>query len=300
MPSIVWTNPIIDAGGADPFMFHADGYYWLIATGKTEEGRHLPIWKSENLTEWEFVRGAVVNGGEGSWNQFNFWAPEILQYDNRYWLYYTAKNVRDDKNHSNRVGLAVSDRPEGPYEDNGVVISHSSLDGSPFLDEDGQLWLYYVTDHGSLRGNEPGKIWVDRLVEPGKAEDKPTRLIDRHGWQEGPVVFRQADGRYSLTFSLGGWTNDTYRVAQAVADRPDGPFTESEAIIMRSTEAVKGPGHHNFFTGPDNERWLVYHGWDADMTTRYPRIDRLTADDGGTLTSSAPTSTEQTHSWQAT
>ena len=297
MPNLTWTNPIIDAAGADPFILNAEGKYWLYATGKAKDGRHIPIWSSVDLVEWQYEAHAVANGGEGAWNQFNFWAPEVLHYDNRYWIYYSAKHTKDDKNHSNRLGVAVSDTPAGPFEDLGPLIDHAALDGSPFLDDDGQLWMYYVTEHGSSRGHAPGKIWVDKMLDPQTVADEAVCLIDQHNWQEGPVVFKQTDGRYRLTFSLGGWTGDTYRVAQAVADNPAGPFTESDALIMKTTDAVKGPGHHNFFTGPDGERWVIYHGWDPAMTTRYPRIDRLRYTDDGTVSSDAPTCTEQTHSW---
>ncbi len=294
MPDLTWSNPIIDASAADPFILKAKGRYWLYATGKKDGNRHIPIWSSDNLIDWQFERHAVE---EGSWNKFNFWAPEVLFYDSRYWIYYTAKTERDDKNHSNRLGLAVSDKPGGPFEDVGVIIDHAALDGSPFLDDDGQLWLYYVTEHGNTRGHAAGKIWVDKLIDPQNVADEAVCLIDEHEWQEGPVVFKQADGRYRLTYSLGAWTDDTYRVAQAVSDKPNGPFIESDVIIMKSTDEVKGPGHHNLFIGPDKERWIIYHGWDVAMTTRYPRIDRLYTAADGTLSSNAPTSTEQTHSW---
>ncbi len=297
MSSIRWTNPLINASGPDPFIYRAEGRYWMVTTGEAADGRYLPLWCSDDLVTWIFVRGAVARGAEGAWNRFNFWAPEVLIHEGRYWLYYTAKNVQDDKNHSNRVGLAVSDRPEGPFEDRGVLVNHASLDASPFRDADGNLWLYYVSEYGNARGLAPGRIWVDRLLDPAHLADQAVCLVDKHFWQEGPVMHRQPDGRYRLTYSIGAWTNDTYRVVQAVADRPDGPFVESDRVIMKSTPEVKGPGHHNFFTGPDGEPWLVYHGWDPAMTARYPRMDRLLVEADGTFCTPGPTSAMQEHTW---
>jgi arabinan endo-1,5-alpha-L-arabinosidase len=126
MPTMCWTNPILNASGPDPFIYRAEGRYWLITTGPASDGRYLPLWSSEDLVTWTFVRGAVARGGAGSWNRFNFWAPEVLIHEGRYWLYYTAKHTEDDKNHSNRIGLAVSDRPEGPFEDRGVLVNHAA------------------------------------------------------------------------------------------------------------------------------------------------------------------------------
>lgn len=297
MPRFQWTNPIINASGPDPFIYRADGRYWLITTGPAPDGRYLPVWCSDDLVQWNFVRGAVARGGEGAWNRFNFWAPEVLLHDGTYWLYYTAKHTEDDRNHSNRVGLAVSDSPGGPFEDRGVLIDHAALDASPFRDADGTLWLLFVSEYGNDRGLAPGRIWIDRLPDPSRVADQQTLLVDRHFWQEGPVMLRQPDGRYRLTYSIGAWTNDTYRVVQAVADRITGPFTESGPVIMQSTPDVKGPGHHNVFTGPDGAPWLVYHGWDPAMTHRFPRIDRLMAGVDGSLLGHAPTSTPQDHVW---
>ena len=297
MPLIKWSNPIINASGPDPFIYRAEDRYWMITTGEAADGRYLPIWSSEDLVTWTFVRGAVARGAEGAWNLHNFWAPEVLVHEGRYWLYYTAKQFPDDKNHSNRVGLAVSDRPEGPFEDLGVLVKHAALDASPFRDADGTLWLYYVTEYGNERGLAPGRIWVDRLLDPAHVADQATQLIDLHFWQEGPVMHRQQDGRYRLTYSIGAWTNDTYRVVQAVSDRPNGPFVESDRVIMQSTAVVKGPGHHNLFTGPDGAPWLVYHGWDPAMTARYPRVDRLLVEADGTWRSAGPTSTAQEYAW---
>lgn len=300
MPSITWTNPLLPVSGPDPFLFFAGGAYWLITTGPAADGRFLPIWRSGDLVHWTFARGAVARGAEGAWNRFNFWAPEILSHGGRYWLYYTAKPIDDNDNAGNRVGLAVAERPAGPYQDVGVVVNHASLDGHPFRDVDGSLWLYYVTDHGNALGHAPGKIWADRLVDPTRVAGRAVRLVDRHPWQEGPVVLRTAGDRYVLSFSLGGWRGAGYHVVQALGASPVGPFVEAGGALMKSTEDVKGPGHHNFFTGPDGRLWVVYHGWDAGMTERYPRMDRVATRADGTLESKAPTSGIQIHEWGAT
>lgn len=299
MTAFRWTNPLINASGPDPFIYRAEGKYWLITTGAAADGRFLPLWSSPDLVTWTFMRGAVARGGDGAWNRFNFWAPEVLMHEDRYWLYYTAKHTPADQNHSNRVGLAVSDRPEGPFEDRGVLINHAALDASPFRDADGMLWLCYVTEYGNARGLAPGRIWLDRLLHPAQVADQATLLVDRHFWQEGPVLLRQEDGRYRLTYSIGAWTDSTYRVVQAVSNRIEGPFVESDCVIMQSTAEVKGPGHHNFFTGPDGQRWLVYHGWDPAMIARYPRLDQLLVESDGTLRTPGPTSTTQEYTWAA-
>jgi len=38
-----YTNPIINKGLADPFIFYKKGNYFLFATGRADDGRFIPI-----------------------------------------------------------------------------------------------------------------------------------------------------------------------------------------------------------------------------------------------------------------
>ncbi len=127
----------------------------------------------------------MAAGQPGAWNRRNFWAPEVLAHEGRFYLFYTAMPDGTPGNTGNRVGLAVADRPEGPYTDRGVVVGHASLDGSPFRDADGPspaearatareggtLYLYYTAEFGTADGMTPGRIYVDQLVALSGDED---------------------------------------------------------------------------------------------------------------------------------
>ncbi|PCJ52385.1 MAG: hypothetical protein COA79_23835 [Planctomycetota bacterium] len=269
-----YQNPIIDAYLADPYIFVADDFYYLVASGKAMDTRYLPIYRSSDLVKWEFIRGAVSFGKEGAWNRKNFWAPEVTQIDGKFYLYYTASDGIAPKNTGNRVGLAVSDAPDGPYEDLGVVVSNASLDGSPFRDIDGTLYLYYTVEYGNSDGLVAGQIYVDQLITPQEVAGKPKLIMGDYPWQEGPCVLYSNESYY-LTFSLGSWGKGDYEVHWSVSDSSFGPFLKEPNPLLSSTDSVKGPGHHNFFVDKSGKNWIVYHGWDNDFTARYPRIDPL-------------------------
>ncbi|MFC1573840.1 glycoside hydrolase family 43 protein [Candidatus Latescibacterota bacterium] len=266
-----YSNPIIDRYLADPFILFENPYYYLYATGRAQDGRFIQIYRSKDIINWEFVRGAVERGAEGSWNRKNFWAPEVYKIDGLYYLYYTASTEGTPQNTGNRVGLAVAKSPGGPYKDRGVVIPHASIDGHLFRDSDGVFYMYYTIEHGNSDGLKAGQIFVDRMLSLEKVAGNPVPLITEHTWQEGPCVVVDND-RYILTYSTENWKDETYKVRWAVGRSPIGPF-EEQGILLQSTEQVRGPGHHAFFTGPKNESWIAYHGWDSDFTARYPRID---------------------------
>lgn len=272
--SIRYRNPIMDCYLADPFILPTSNGYCLFGSHAAPDGRRLPVYWSSNLAEWEFVGGAVAVGREGAWNRENFWAPEVLPAEGKFWLYYTAAPSHTDDNRGNRIGVAVSSRPEGPYEDVGVVVPHASLDGSPFRDSDGSLYLYYTVEHENHDGLVAGRIYVDRLLTPDRVMGNPALLVSRHPWQEGPCVMRRG-GVYFLTYSIGSWGKEDYEVRWCTGSSAFGPFEEQPTPILKSTPNVKGPGHHNFFQDPRGRDWIVYHGWDPAFTARYPRIDPL-------------------------
>ncbi len=303
-----YRNPLLAGNCPDPFMLR-DGSSWLMfSTGPAADGRFIPIHRSDDLVHWQFVRGAVEPGPRAdSWNRRNFWAPEVLQHGGRFWLYYTAMPDGTPRNTGNRVGVAVADRAEGPYEDRGPVLDYPSLDGSPFRDADGSLYLYHTAEFGSVDDQpgrpwgicppaldaplSPGRIYVDRLTAPDKAAGRPRELIGLHPWQEGPVALARG-GRYFLFYSTGNWGDASYAVRWSVGQSPLGPFIEQPGALLASSEQAIGPGHHNFFTGPDGGDWIIYHAWDPGHTARMPRMDRLTWRAGRPATN-GPTTTPQ-------
>ena len=290
-PVRTYTNPILQKYLADPCVLLDGDTYYLTATGRAEDGRYLPLYRSQDLVHWEFVRGAVTNGSRTDWNFKHFWAPEIIKIGDTYHLYYTASPELSPENAGNRVGLAVAKNIEGPYENVGVVIPHAAIDGHPFLDRDGTLFLLYTIEHGNADGLKAGQIYIDRLVTPRQVAGHPVPLITEHPWQEGPWL-EWRHGKYFLTYSCGNWKDATYHVRYALGDSPTGPFQEQTNRLLQTTEQVKGPGHHSLFVDRAGHDWIVYHGWDPAHTARYPRIDRIYYE-GTQMRSDGPTSTPQ-------
>lgn len=58
-PKNVYRNPVIDYSLPDPSVIEGDdGYYYLYAT---EDIRNLPIHRSRNLVDWEYVGTAFTD-----------------------------------------------------------------------------------------------------------------------------------------------------------------------------------------------------------------------------------------------
>ena len=96
---------------------------------------------------------------------------------------------------------------------------------------------------------------------------------------EGPCVVRHA-GRYYCFYSGGRWENDTYGVDYGISDNVLGPYSdegnEGGPRVLRTTPGRwVGPGHNSCIVGPDGGDYLVFHAWNAGMTSRQMFIERL-------------------------
>jgi len=275
-------NPVISTRGlADPAVISHDGSYFLYPTGDSEG---FDVYVSTDLREWR--KGPRVLQLDGP----NVWAPDVFldPTDGQFYLYYSANF---------RVGAAVARDPQGPFEDQGILIE-DAIDPHMFRDDDGQYYLYYehLTDpvptirHLSI---PTGRIFVQPMASPLELGGAPRLLLEpdqpwERGWfriVEGPWMLKRA-GVYYLMYSGNAAFSADYGIGYATASTPFGPFKKHRMNPIAAKGAgVFGPGHHSVVAAPGGELWLVYHqkassNWAWD---RYICIDRLKWDDAGEL-----------------
>jgi len=186
------------------------------------------------------VTGAVLQGRGGDWWDANtIHNPTIQRLGDRYVLFYIGNNIKglkwDDRSMSGtqRIGLAVADRPEGPWRRvgdrpildanpdarawDGYIVVNPALLQHP----NGQFWLYYKAwDRHNDGLRKMGVAIADRLEGP--YERHPANpLIDfssRNGQVEDAYVWRE-DGRFHIIMRDQGYFNTTYGLYM---DSPDG------------------------------------------------------------------------------
>lgn len=145
--TIVYTNPLNVKFG-DPFILYAsDGRYYMYGTSEKDGFR---AYSSDNLADWK-DEGLVYKGATPeSWTVDCFWAPEVYERDNKYYLWFSAnwKNNPKNEDETFRIGVAVADKPTGPFVemydrpvfDPGYPIIDVNL---WFDDENGKVYMYY-------------------------------------------------------------------------------------------------------------------------------------------------------------
>ena len=257
----------------DPFIVYADGKYYMYATSFDVKG--FKVWKSDDMENWTNL--GVCLDLTDSWADVNFWAPEVIYHKGKYVMHYSTERISDK---SLRIGVAVSDSPEGPFVDvyKGPMFDfgYAAIDGHVFIDDDGKAYFYYSKDCSenyiseNVRGSEicVCQLSDDLLTcvgEPitlfGPSEDYDAIMVGDQVWNEGPYVLKK-DGEYYLTYSANFYASNDYCICLAKATNPFGPFVKTGAPIMTANMVEKdfsGPGHNAFFYDEEGKLKMTFH-----------------------------------------
>ena len=129
--------------------------------------------------------GVILDVKDVPWAEKQMWDNDCVEKDGKYYLIFSAKGY-DGVFH---LGVAVADKPEGPFipQDNPIRGSFS-IDPCMFKDDDGQIYCFF----GGLWGGQlqwwrslyhgfdaiPGKYGDDNgLIDLGPAPDHKTQLF---------------------------------------------------------------------------------------------------------------------------
>jgi len=274
---------------ADPEARIFEGRYWIYPTWSApyEEQTHFDAFYSEDLANWTKAE-RILTMADIAWAHRAMWAPSPVERGGRYYYYFAANDIQSN-DELGGIGVAVADRPEGPYRDalgkpliDRFVHGAQPIDPHAFIDDDGTAYLYYGgwghcnivrlgEDMVSLEAFEDGELYK---------EVTPELFV------EGPCMFKR-DGRYYFMWSEGGWGGPDYSVAYAIADAPTGPFRREAKILQQDPAVATGAGHHGILQIPGTDEWyIVYHRRPLEETDRNHRvvcIDRMTFDADGRI-----------------
>ena len=262
-----YTNPVINTSLPDPSVIRADdGYFYLYAT---EDIRNLPIYRSRDLVDWQFVGTAFTPETRPQWNKKGgIWAPDINKIGDKYVLYY-SKSVWGGE-WTCGIGVATADRPEGPFTDHGpLFISkeigvQNSIDQF-FIEDNGHKYLFW----GSFRGIYGIELSDDGLsVKPG-AEKKQISGT----FMEGTYIHKR--GKYYYLFGSAGTccegAKSTYRVTYGRSENLFGPYVDKKGqrlldnhyeVLIHGDDTFVGTGHNaEFITDDYGQDWILYHGY---------------------------------------
>jgi hypothetical protein len=229
------------------------------------------------------VEGEVTDHGVAlavkdiSWAGRQLWDSDCAFKDGKYYLYFPLK----DKTDIFRIGVAVSDKPEGPFTPMDAPIKGSySIDPCVFCDDDGSYYMYF----GGLWGGQLQRYRSNKAIECGhEPKDDEPALCARVAKLNGDMLefgeeprdvvilgengeplkagdhdrrffeaswMHKYNGKYYFSYSTG----NTHLLCYAVGDNPYGPFTYKGVIL---TPVVGWTTHHSIveFKG----KWYLFH-----------------------------------------
>ncbi|MEZ2336096.1 glycoside hydrolase family 43 protein [Mucilaginibacter sp. RCC_168] len=282
-------NPVVEGWYADPEAKIFNHQYWLYPTysAKYNEQVFMDAFSSPDLVHWT-KHPHIIDTSGVKWVRRALWAPAVTEKDGKYYIFFGANDIQNN-NEKGGIGVAVSDKPEGPFKDylgkpliDQIINKAQPIDQFVFRDDNGQYYMIYggwgqcniVKLKNDFTGVEP--------FEDGVIYKK----ITPEGYVEGPVMFKRK-GKYYFMWSEGGWTGPDYRVAYAIGDTPFGPFKRIGTILKQDASIATGAGHHSVINVPGTDEWyIVYHRrplTETDANHRVMCIDKMYFDKDGNI-----------------
>ncbi|MCF0198420.1 MAG: family 43 glycosylhydrolase [Bacteroidaceae bacterium] len=266
-------NPIIrDQFTADPTARVFNGRLYLFPSHDIPAAEDYPrkdwfcmadyhVFSSDNLTDWT-DHGVILDQKNVPWGDpagYSMWAPDCVEKDGKYYFFFP--NKPKDVQRGFGVGVAIADRPEGPYTPMAEPIKGvMGIDPVVLQTSKGEAYMFWAS------GRIMGAKLKDNLLELDSTPIDVSADFPA-GFKEGPFAFEH-NGHFYLTFP---WVEDkTETLAYAMADQPMGPY-EFKGKIMEQSPTGCWTNHHSIveFKG---QWYLFYHHNDYS-----PHFDKLRA-----------------------
>lgn len=249
---------------------------------ENDNGDHFDMNDYHVLSTDDVMKGEIVDHGVAlkvsdiPWAGRQLWDCDIACKDGKYYLYFPLK----DRNDIFRMGVAISDKPEGPFIPQPDPIRGSySIDAAVFCDDDGSYYMYF----GGIWGGQLQRYRDNKAIEnpclPADNEPAlPSRVVKlsdnmlEFAEEPRPVIVLGEDGKplfagdphrffeaswmhkYKGKYYFSYSTGDTHLLCYAVGDNPYGPFTYQGVIL---TPVVGWTTHHSI--AEYKGKWYLFH-----------------------------------------
>jgi len=250
--------------------------------------------RSEDGTHWE--RMAPVFSPQPEWNRQmipfndgNLWAPDIIHYQGKYYLYYSVSSFGSN---TSAIGLATNvtldpTDPDYAWVDEGVVIqstntdNYNAIDPNVAQDRDGNLWLSFGSFWSGIKlirldpetmkpaadatlrsiAAKPGNTAIEAPFS-GQTPRSPSRACRRRPC--GPTPTAEPCGSFCSLCSQRSRHARTFRPCGAQAPRYRSRQSASSTPTRSSLRSLCGPAiSRTLWLG----RWAACGGLSANISS---------------------------------
>ncbi|MEN5232699.1 family 43 glycosylhydrolase [Sphingobacterium faecium] len=278
-----YMNPVFEPILADPTVIKdpETPYFYAYGTadnwGDQRGERLVSILQSKDLVHWEWIGTAFQN--KPTWKASGgIWAPDVVKVKNKYLLYY-AFSTWGDPNPG--IGVAVADRPVGPFLDQGKLFDSqeiqvpNSIDPHFFVDK-GINYLFW----GSFSDTRTQGTYGIPLTQDGlHVSDLQQKFKVAAGDFEA-VMIHKRKGYYYFFGSKGSCcegAKSTYHMMVGRSKKLQGPYYDKEGrdlkirgagtLLLQGNDHFVGTGHNSrIITDDHGVDWMLYHGIDPKQS----------------------------------
>ena len=256
---------------------------WESGIPENDNGDHFNmkdyhVFSMDEVEQGEVTdHGVVLRTEDIPWAGRQLWDSDVSFRNGKYYMYFPLK----DQNDIFRIGVAISDTPEGPFvpQENPMKGSYS-IDPCIWPDRDGNYYMYF----GGLWGGQLQRYRNNKALECAilpegdeqalcpkvvrlredmlefAEEPRDLVILDENG---NPLTAGDSErrffeaswmhyynGKYYFTYSTG----DTHLICYATGDNPYGPFTYQGVIL---TPVVGWTTHHSIVEYKG--KWYLFH-----------------------------------------
>lgn len=250
-------NPIIShTYTADPAARVFNGRMYVITSHDQDNATDYSslvdynLISSDDMVNWQ-DHGIVFNVRKDTkWAKLAY-APDWVLKDNKYFLFFPDG--------ADAIGVAVADKPEGPYKDylGKPLIDRKTpnadvkwlFDPGVFIDDDGRAYVYFGG------GGGPGNGRVIEVSSDFKSVKGSAITIEPPYFFEAPYVIKR-NGIYYYSYSTD--PDSKIRIDYMTSDKPTSGFKHRGTVIPNPWED-NGNNNHQSIVQWGNQWYIFYH-----------------------------------------
>lgn len=246
------------------------------------------VFSSENLTDWT-DHGVIVTQNKVPWvrpDSYSMWAPDCVERNGKYYFYFPSV---PNAGGGFAIGVAVADRPEGPFIPEAEPIKGiNGIDPCVLQASDGNAYIFWGNGRCAKLKPNMKELADDTPKEKVKFRDREFEMYgvnclkDLPNRQaEGPFAF-EYNGNYYLTYPYV--REKTEVLGYAMSKNPMGPY-EYKGLIMAEQPNGCWTNHHSIINYKGQWYLFYHHNYLSpnDDKRRSACIEKLYFNSDGTI-----------------
>jgi arabinan endo-1,5-alpha-L-arabinosidase len=286
----------------DPSTILKDGdRYWTFGTGGGASNFPINALYSYDLVNWQRGPSPIAPNTRPGWinNKVpgfdgNFWAPDIIYMNGRYYLYYSAFSSTSGMRSA--IGVMATTSLNNPnWQDLGMVVSTvdepksasgepvNAIDAGVFRDVSGNVWMVYGSHYAGIYMVQINPATGLRL------NSSRVGVVGNNGnWHEYEAAQVQfINGYYYMFVNLGeccAGNQSSYYIVVGRSTTPTGPYLDKNgrslwdyggSTVLSTSGNYIGPGHFGYLNN-HGQHLASIHYYDGTTATGWPgRLDLL-------------------------